>query len=133
MAFGQIHTAGDTHQEADLAARGGSCGPTGASRQRIDRSVPAEAARRDDCLKFGEIQVADRLQCFGERAVSQVLRQAIQPGRILNLTFHEAGNVVVPPPGPAAMIERAAHTNDRFAGRSRGPIDLMSVFGSEPS
>jgi hypothetical protein len=44
---------------------GGSCGPTGASRQRIARSVPAEAARRDDCLKFGEIQVADCLQCFG--------------------------------------------------------------------
>jgi hypothetical protein len=58
----------------------------------------------------------------------QVPRQAIQQGRILDLTFHEAGDVVVPPPSSAAMIERAAHTNDRFAGRSRGPITSLA-FG----
>ena len=59
-----------------------------------------------DRLKFGEVEIADRLQCFGERAVLQVLRQAIQPGGILNLGFHEAGDVVGPASGPAAMIER---------------------------
>jgi hypothetical protein len=37
-------------------------------------SVPAEAARRDDCLEFSEIEVTDRLQRLGECAVLQVLR-----------------------------------------------------------
>jgi len=35
-------------------------------------SVAAEAARRDDCLEFSEIEVADRLQCLGKGAIVQV-------------------------------------------------------------
>src|ERR1700722_9193264 len=67
-------------------------------------SVPAEAARRNDRLKFAEIKFADRAQRFGGRAVLKILRQAIQPGHELNLLFDEAGDMVCPSPRPAAMI-----------------------------
>src|ERR1700722_21002762 len=36
------------------------------------RSVSSEAAWRYDRLELGEIQIADRLQCFGKRTVPQV-------------------------------------------------------------
>ena len=85
-------------------------------------SVPTEAARRNNRLKFAEVQIADRAQRLGGRAVLKVVRQAIQPGRELNLCFHEAGDVVGPAPGPAAMISRTADADDRYAGRARGAI-----------
>jgi len=48
-------------------------------------SVAAKAARRDDCLEFSEIKVADRLQRLCEGAVLQVLGQRFEPGGILRL------------------------------------------------
>ena len=49
------------------------------------RSVAAEAARRVDRLEFGEVEIADRLQRVGRRAVLQVGRQCLQPGGVLGL------------------------------------------------
>ena len=51
-------------QEADAAARGGSCGPTGASaaeRACELASIPSEAAWRFDGHQFGQVEIADRL------------------------------------------------------------------------
>ena len=56
---------------------------------RGEWSVPAEAARWLDRLQLGEVEVADRLECFRERTVSQVIRQALEPGGIFDLGFHE--------------------------------------------
>src|SRR5271169_3879748 len=89
-------------------------------------SVPAEAARWLDRLQLSEIEIADRPQCFGGRTVLKTVRQAVQPGSVLDLCFHKAGDMICPTPGPAAMIERAPHADDRFAGRARphdsGPV-----------
>ena len=90
-------------------------------------SVPTEAARRNNRLKFAEVEIADRAQRLGGRAVLKVVRrlsshQAFQPRRELNLRFHEVGDVVGPAPGPSAMIGRAAHADDRHAGGARGAI-----------
>ena len=87
-----------------------------------ERSVSAEAARWNNRLKFTEIQVADRLQRLGERAVSQVVRQAFEPGCVFNLGFRETGDMIGPAPSPAAMIKRATHADDWFAGGARGTI-----------
>jgi hypothetical protein len=85
-------------------------------------SVAAEPARRDDRLQFAEIQIADCAQRLRGRAVVKVVRQAFQPGHELNLCFHDAGDVVVPAPGPAAMIRRAMGADYRRARRARGAI-----------
>ena len=91
-------------------------------------SVPAEAARRNDRLKFAEVQLADRAQRFGGRAVLKVLRQAIQPGHELNLLFDEAGDMVCPSPRPAAMIAWTAGANYRRVRRTRRAIASLA-FG----
>jgi hypothetical protein len=91
-------------------------------------SVPAEAARWLDRLQLSEIEIADRPQCFGGRTVLKTVRQAVQPGSVLDLCFHKAGDMICPTPGPAAMIERAPHADDRFAGRARRTIAGLS-FG----
>ena len=70
------------------------------------RSVSSEAAWRYDRLKLGEIQIADRLQCFGKRTVPQVFRQSIQPCGIFDLCFDETDDVAGPVLGAAAMIGR---------------------------
>jgi hypothetical protein len=70
----------------------------------MERSVSAEAARRDDCLKFAEVQLADRAQCLCGGTVLKAFRQAIQPGRIFSLRLYEAGDIVIPVLGPATMI-----------------------------
>jgi hypothetical protein len=85
----------------------------------VGSSVPTEAARWFDRLQLSEVQIADRPQCFGGRAVLKTVRQTVQPGGILNLGFHEAGDMIGPTPGPSPMIEREAHTDDRFSGRAR--------------
>jgi hypothetical protein len=90
-------------------------------------SVPAEAAWRNDRLKFAEVQFADSAQRLGGRAVLKVLRQTIQPGREFYLRFYEAGDVVGPAPGPAAMISRSAVADDRHTGRARGTISGLAL------
>ena len=78
-------------------------------------SVPTEAARRSDRLKFAEVQLADRSQCLRGRAVLKAVRQAFEPGRILNLRLHESGDVVGPSAGSAAMIGRPVDADDRYS------------------
>ncbi len=88
-------------------------------------SVPAEAARRNDRLKFAEVQIADCAQRLGGRTVLQVIRQALQPRRETYLRFHEARDVVRPTLGPSAMISRTAVADDTAhrprARRDSGP------------
>ncbi len=67
---------------ADAAAARGflwthRCKPPGQWRVR---SVPAEAARRDDRLKFAEIDIADRPQGVCGRGVLDILRHAEASG-----------------------------------------------------
>src|SRR5208337_342167 len=50
------------------------------SRAELRGSISAEAAGRNDGLKFREVEVADRVQRLGGGAVLQVLRQSVQPG-----------------------------------------------------
>jgi len=37
-------------------------------------SVPAEAARRDNCLELAQVEIADRSQCLRGRAVLKAVR-----------------------------------------------------------
>ncbi len=85
-------------------------------------SVPTEAARRNNRLKFAEVEIADRAQRLRGRAVLKVVRQAFQPRRELNLCFHEASDVVGLARGPAAMISWTTRADDRHAGGARGTI-----------
>ena len=78
-----------------------------------ERSIPAEATRRDDRLTFAEIQSADRLQRFGERAVSQVLRQAIQPGKLSSQASYPAR------PGTQPVLPRGQRRSRSNAGPGR--------------
>ena len=48
-------------------------------------SISAEAARRNDCLEFSEVEVADRVQRLGGGAVLEVVWQGFQPGGVLTL------------------------------------------------
>jgi zinc-finger of transposase IS204/IS1001/IS1096/IS1165 len=107
--------------------------------------VPAEAARRDDCLEFSEIEVRDRLQRLGEGAVLQALRQCFQPGGILRLQCGQHGDRVAPLFGATAVIQGATCSDRRTpaaraarqrACRSasvmgRSPIDLRGMVHSE--
>src|SRR5271169_7043928 len=97
--------------------------------RRGERSVPSEAAWRNDCLKFAEVEFANRSQRLGGRAGLKAVRQAIQPGRILYLGFHETGDVVIPALRSAAVIGRTTNADCRCAGCARDAIDLMSVPG----
>ncbi len=57
-----------------------------ALRERTLRgSISAEAARRNDGLEFSEVEVADRLEALGQRAVLLVGRQRFEPTGILCL------------------------------------------------
>jgi hypothetical protein len=85
-------------------------------------SVPAEATRRYDRLKFAEVQLADGAQRLRGRAVLKVLRQIIQPGGELSLGFYETGDVIGPTAGPAAMICWTAHADDWHTGCSCGAV-----------
>jgi hypothetical protein len=85
-------------------------------------SVSAESARRDDCLEFREVQLADRALYFAGRTVLNAVRQAVEPCGVLNLCFDQTGDVIVPAPGPAAMIERAARVDYRCSLRARSAI-----------
>ena len=95
---------------------------------RSRRSVPAEAARQLNRLKFGEVQLADRTQCVCGRTVLKAVRQAVEPGGIFRLRFDEAGDVIVPASGAAAMIARAARAGDRCSRRSRGGSGKRAVY-----
>jgi hypothetical protein len=65
---------------------------TGVS-SRGGESVPAEAARRDDCLEFAQVGIADRWHSLRGRAVLTAVRQVFPPGRVLSLRLHKAGGV----------------------------------------
>jgi hypothetical protein len=43
--------------------------------------------------------------------------------------LHEAGDVIGPAPGPAAMIGRPAYADDRHAGHTRGTIARLAFGG----
>jgi hypothetical protein len=96
--------------------------------RRGERSVPSEAAWRNDCLKFAEVEFANRSQRLGGRAVLKAVRQAIQPGRIFYLGFHETGDVVIPALRSAAVIGRTTNVDYRCAGCARdAAFPLRSV------
>ena len=67
-------------------------------------SIPAGATRRFDRLKRARIEIIDRLQRFGDGAVSQVRRQGFQPGDRPGLQAHKHDDGVVPAPGTVAMV-----------------------------
>src|SRR5271170_1028541 len=90
-------------------------------------SVPAEAARRDDCLEFSEIEVADRLQCLGEGAIVQVLGQRFEPGGILRLQRDQLGDSVAPAFGTAAVIQEATCSDCRYSSSSSGTAACLSL------
>jgi hypothetical protein len=77
---------------ARSAARGRFLWMTGVS-SRGGQSVLAEAARRDDCLEFAQVGIADRWQSLRGRAVLTAVRQVFPPGRVLSLRLHKAGGV----------------------------------------
>jgi hypothetical protein len=49
---------------------------------------------RNDCLEFGEVEVADRVQRLGGGAVLEVLRQCLQGGGIMTLQRDQLGDSV---------------------------------------
>jgi hypothetical protein len=90
-------------------------------------SIAAEAARRFDRLKLGEIKFDNRPQGLGERTVLLVVRQGVQPCGIFGLQFHGRGDGVVPPLDPGASVGGAACADNRCASGVSGAVDLMSV------
>ena len=91
--------------------------------------TPVRSRVAERLLKFAEVEFANRSQRLGGRAVLKAVRQAIQPGRILYLGFHETGDVVIPALRSAAVIGRTTNADYRCAGCARDAIDLMSVSG----
>src|SRR5258708_27855143 len=85
-------------------------------------SITAEAARRFDRLKLGEVNVADRAQRLRRGAVLLIVGECLQPGGILSLRRREFGERVVPALDPAAPIGRPARADHRPAGRARGTV-----------
>ena len=88
-----------------------------------DRSVPAKPAWRFDRLKFAEVEVADRAQGPGRRAIGQIGRQTFQPDGVFLLKDEQAGDGVGPTPCPAAMIGGTADADD---GGTRGMRGAMA-------
>jgi hypothetical protein len=60
------------------------------------------------------------------RAVLKAVRRVFQPGRILSLRLHEAGDVVGPATCPAAMIGRPVHVHDRHASCPRRTVPRLA-------
>jgi hypothetical protein len=90
-------------------------------------SILAESSRWVDCLELGEIELADRLQHGGQRAVLQVDRRRLQPGGILRRRFCQFGDSVMPTPGPSTMIGRAVRANDWRSSRACGGGGVPAV------
>ena len=65
---------------------------TRVKRERGGWSVPTKTARWNDRLKFAEVQFTDCARRCRGRIILEVLRQAIQPRRELNLRCHEFGD-----------------------------------------
>ena len=55
-------------------------------------SISAEAAWRNNCLEFSEVEVADRLQRLNGGTVLEVLWQGFQPGGIVTLQRGQLGD-----------------------------------------
>ena len=99
---------------------------------------------RSRALELGEIQIADCLQCFGERTVPQVFRQSIQPCGIFDLCFDETGRrgcSTLSPTASIAFVTMAflrtaiVRRSSRFAGifwrhRPRRRLHLPLTIGS---
>ena len=83
-------------------------------------SVPAEAAWRFDRLKIGDVGIADCLQGIGCCALTEVVRQCIEPGSILRLQLCQLSDGVAPAPRSAAVVGRAVHADCRLARGARG-------------
>jgi hypothetical protein len=98
-------------------------------------SISAEAAGRNDCLEFGEVEVADREQRLGGGAVLEVLWQSFQPGGILTLQRDQLGDSVAPTLGATAVIKGSPDPDcrvpDSRAARRRA-WRSASVIGRSP-
>src|SRR5208337_3501095 len=79
--------------------------PVPPTRTTLRGSISAEAARRNDCLEFSEVEVADRLQRLGGGTVLEVLWQGFQPGGIVTLQRGQLGDSVAPTLGATAVIK----------------------------
>src|SRR5271165_6907483 len=99
-----------------------------ALRERTLRgSISAEAARRNDGLEFSEVEVADRLEALGQRAVLLVGRQRFEPTGILCLQLAELGDGVLPTPGAAAMVGRATGAGHPRIGRACASVTGLAL------
>ncbi len=95
---------------------------------------PGQILGMVDCLKIGQVEVADGPQRLGGGAVLQAVRQRFQPGGILRLQFCQFGDGVMPAagggfrlrsPGGRAMTRPHSHDLLAFAGRN-GPLMLFA-------
>ena len=109
---------------------GRSCGPTGAGHLDVVRvSVPAEAAWWFDCVEFGQVEVADRLQRIGDGAVLQADRQSLQPGRMLSLQRGQFGDSVPPTLGATAVVDQSTGPDHRRTSSSTSGTAACLTFG----
>src|SRR5574337_1449816 len=90
-------------------------------------SISAEAARWNDRLELGEVEIADRLQRLGGGAVLEVLWHGFQPGGVLTLQHGQFGDGVAPTPGAAAVIEGPPYPDCRRAGLPSGATARLAL------
>ncbi len=88
-------------------------------------SISAEAARRNDCLEFSEVEVADRVQCLGSGTVLEVLWQGFQPSGIVTLQRDQLGDSVTPTLGATAVIKWSPYPGCRCP---RGPSSTTACL-----
>src|SRR5208337_5159367 len=99
--------------------------PVPPTRTTLRGSISAEAARRNDCLEFSEVEVADRLQRLGGGTVLEVLWQGFQPGGIVTLQRGQLGDSVAPTLGATAVIKWSPYPDCRCP---RGPSSTTACL-----
>ena len=87
-------------------------------------SVPSNATRRFDRLKFGTIEFGDCPRCFRERAVLLIVRQCVQPFGVLSLERLDRRDGVGPSLDPKTSICLTPRSHNRRSGGSRGASGL---------
>ena len=115
---------------------GGAASASSPCRERTLRgSISAEATRRNDCLEFSEVEIADREQRLGGGAVLEALWQGFQPGGVVTLQRGQLGDSVAPTLGATAVIKGSPYPDCRCPG---GPSSATarwrsaSVIGRSP-